>query len=239
MNKKELIENSIFNKFRKSYEKFPSGKIKHIDKPDFIIYGDKKVGVEITQIFKDDQESEKGSLLKSVEEFRKKVSEETLSLLREKQSPKCWLEIHLNVSEFPTQKSPKETAQVLYKDINKNIRAEKKDYILEVENNSELPSIVDSYEVIFNQKIKEYEYIESGSVIGGIIDNKRIQFILDKKEVAKENFLNCDEYWLVIKSGEFIADYFPAMQINSEELNTTFNKVFILKYLENETIEIK
>jgi hypothetical protein len=238
MTKKELLENSIFDKFKKSYNPFPQGKIDHIDKPDFIIHSNKKIGVEITQIFKD-QESKKGSLLKSVEEITKKVSEEIIFLLNKNQKPKCYISVHLNENEFPSQLSPKEIAEYCFSDIDKNINVNQKNYILEIHNNGQLPILVDSYEVIFNEKVKDFEYIESYSTLGGVIDNSGLQYILDKKEEAKREFIKCDEYWLIIKSGEFSADYFPSIEINPKELKTSFDKIFILKYLENEVIEIK
>lgn len=237
MTKKELIEDSIFKKFKKSYNKFPQGKIEHIDKPDFIIHGDKKIGIEITQIFKD-QELEKGSLLKSVEEITKKVSEEIIHLLRKKKKPNCYITIHLNKNYFPPQLNPKEIARNCFNDIDKKMNTRRKNYILEINNDGQLPNIVESYDIIFDEKIKDFEYIESASTVGGIINNNKLQFILDKKEDAKKEFIKCDKYWLVIKSGEFSADYFPSIQIIPGELKTSFDKIFILKYLENEIIEV-
>ncbi|MFH4967466.1 hypothetical protein V8G61_04600 [Gaetbulibacter sp. M240] len=239
MTEKEITEKSVFEKFKKSYVNFPSGEIEHIDKPDFIIHSKEKIGIEITQIFKDDFKSEKGSVLKSFEETTKRVSRELLNLLIEKQIPKCCINIHLNVKEFPIKKSPKEIAKIFLTDILKNIILDNKNYILEITNNGHLPNVIDSYDIIFNEKIKSHEYIESYSAIGGIIDNLKIQNILDKKEDSKKSFSKCDKFWLVIKSGELSSDYFPTIQIDKEKLNTTFDKIFILKFLENEIIEIK
>ena len=39
--------------FKKRYHSFPEGEITHADKPDFIINSNRKIGVEVTQIFKD------------------------------------------------------------------------------------------------------------------------------------------------------------------------------------------
>lgn len=238
MTKKELLEKSIFDKFEKSYNSFPQGKVEHIDKPDFIIHSHKKIGVEITQIFKD-QESLKGSLSKSFEEITRKVSEEIIGLLSENQKPKCYISIHLNENEFPPQLNPKDIAKFCFIDIIKNINADKKNYLIEITNNGQLPNLVDSYEVIFNEKVKDFQYLESYSTLGGIIDNSKLQYILDKKEEAKKEFIKCDKYWLLIKSGEYSADYFPSIQISPNNLKTSFDKIFILKYLENEITEVK
>ncbi|SHJ91875.1 hypothetical protein SAMN04487911_1583 [Arenibacter nanhaiticus] len=239
MTEKEITEKSVFEKFKKAYVNFPSGQIEHIDKPDFIIHSKEKIGIEITQIFKDDFKSEKGSILKSFEETTKRVSSELLHLLIGKQIPKCFINIHLNENEFPIKYSPKEIAKIILTDILKNILLDNKNYILEITNYGHLPNVIDSYDIIFNEKIKNHEFIESYSAVGGIIDNLKIQNILDKKEESKKSFGKCDKFWLVIKSGELSSDYFPTIRIDKEKLNTTFDKVFILKYLESELIQIK
>ena len=239
MTKKEITEKSVFEKFKNAYIDFPSGKIEHIDKPDFIIHSEEKIGVEITQIFKDDYKTEKGSNFKKLEEITKRVSEEILILLEKKQIPKCYIIIHLNEKELAVSKNPSEIAEIFFEEILRNIKLDNNNYILEITNYGHLRSIIDSYVIIFDEKIKNYEYIESYTTVGSIIDNLKIQHILDKKEEAKKSFNKCDKFWLVIKSGELSADYFPSIQLTTEKLRTTFDKVFILKHLENEIIEIK
>src|SRR5690606_7445600 len=123
---------------------------------DFIIHSEEKIGIEITQIFKDDYKSEKGSILKSLEETTKRVSSEILNLLHKKQVPKCYINIHLNESELPIRKNPKEIAEILFTDILRNLKLDNKNYILEITNYGHLSNIIDSYEIIFDEKIKNY-----------------------------------------------------------------------------------
>jgi hypothetical protein len=225
-----VIEESILEKFKKGYAEFPEGEIEHIDKPDFIIYSNRKIGVEVTQIYKQ-------GLSKALEETTKKVLKEIINLLKKENAPKCYISIHLNKKFFPTKLSPKEIAEFCINDIKNTINLKRP--ILEVSNYGQLPDIIEFYEVIYNDSIADFYYIESLGSVGGIIDNTRLQAILDKKENSKNDFIQCDEYWLVIKSGEYSADYFPSINISIEELKSSFDKIFILKYLENEVIEIK
>src|SRR5690554_7665778 len=81
-------ERAIFCKFQKSYDQFPVGEIMHVDKPDFIICGERKIGVEITQMFQD-QHYQSGSLLKSAEVYKVKVLECLTEFLRNQKTPYC------------------------------------------------------------------------------------------------------------------------------------------------------
>ena len=74
-------EESILSRFKNSYGHFPIGKITHPDKPDFIIEGEQKIGIEITQVFKD-QNSPKGSLIKAKDTFRRNLLSNLVSELK-------------------------------------------------------------------------------------------------------------------------------------------------------------
>src|SRR5690606_6010026 len=141
------------------------------DKPDFIIYAKKKIGVEITQIYKDDQESQKGSLLKSLEEYTIRISEEIIELLKKHQKPKCIIAIHLNKNAFPAEINPKQIALFIFNDINKNVNFSKTKYYLEIENIGQLPNLIDSYKILINNNYQNYGFIELYSSVGGKIDN--------------------------------------------------------------------
>src|SRR5689334_19927784 len=48
---KQGIERHILSEFSKAYNNFPEGAIKHGDKPDTILLGPRKVGIEITGFY--------------------------------------------------------------------------------------------------------------------------------------------------------------------------------------------
>jgi len=59
--KDKFEEASILQRFRNNYLGFPLGKITQLNNPDVVIEGDLTVGIEITQVSKD-QDSPTGSL---------------------------------------------------------------------------------------------------------------------------------------------------------------------------------
>jgi len=46
-------EQNILDRVKELYTSFPPGKINHSDSPDFIVSGSRNVGIEITQVFHD------------------------------------------------------------------------------------------------------------------------------------------------------------------------------------------
>lgn len=68
----EKIERYYFEQFRKVY-RLPDGMVKHGDKPDIIIDGNKKIGIEVTNSY-----IENGALPES-EQNQKKGREDVLS----------------------------------------------------------------------------------------------------------------------------------------------------------------
>src|SRR5690554_6183451 len=110
------LEREFFQKFQKSYDQFPVGEITHVDQPDFIIDGERKVGVEITQMFQD-QLYQSGSLLKSAEVFKVKVLECLTEFLRNQKTPYCTLSIDLDENIFPVSSCPSEIAKICAYDI--------------------------------------------------------------------------------------------------------------------------
>jgi len=233
-------ERAIFCKFQKSYDQFPVGEIMHVDKPDFIICGERKIGVEITQMFQD-QHYQSGSLLKSAEVYKVKVLECLTEFLRNQKTPYCILSIDLDENIFPTSSRPSEIAQICAYDIFKQSENGLKNNLNHfiIDNHGQLPPVIKSYEVLFYPTLNDYIPIETANSIGKVINNENLQFVLNKKEVAKKEFFACDEYWIVIKVGEFASDYYPSIIVNMENVVTSFEKVFILKYLESEVIELK
>jgi len=199
MNRAE--ERSILSGFQKTYPKFPSGKITQLEKPDFIIEGDQVIGVEITQVFKD-QNSPKGSLIKAKNTFQRHLLTNIVSDLRQATFPKCLISIDLNDSEYSRHLNAKQIGKQLLKHILANQNVIQGQNFFEFANHGQLPKVIDGYIIDISLNILETEYLETGGAIGYALDNKSIQFILDKKEKAKTQFAKCDAYWLLIKKGQ-------------------------------------
>lgn len=76
---------------------------------------------------------------------------------------------------------------------------------------------------------------------GGTVPNlkaEHLRAILDKKEVQKKSFIECDEYWLLIREGSFFADSFDDIEVTNLP-DTSFDKVLLFRQSENIILELK
>ena len=141
----------ILEKVKELYTSFPSGTIKQSKSPDFIVKGSRNVGIEVTQIFHNNFNS---NIFKS-------------SIIPDK----------------TTTQNHKEGAIP-------NLKAE------------------------------------------------HLQLVLDKKEKAKKDYKECDEYWLLIQEGSFYDDSFEDIEITKPP-HTSFDKVLLYRQSENLIVQLK
>jgi len=237
MNK--LEEQSILSRFQSSYAKFPVGEIEQIDKPDFVVHGSKKIGIEITQIFQD-QESPKGSVIRKTETFQRLLLEDTIEILRKRNFQICLIDIGLNLGELSKSVKPRTIAEICAKEICKLVppKADSKNSTLTIQNFGQMPNLVDDINIWFSNSLKDFEYVESSGGVGMTLTNEKLQFLLNKKEKVLQSYEKCDEYWLVIKEGSSIADYFPKIEIDKSTIQTSFNKVFLIRQFGSEVIKL-
>jgi hypothetical protein len=236
MNKTE--ETSILQRFRKNYSDFPVGEITQPNNPDFMVQSDSVLGIEITQLFKD-QFSSTGSSLREKEVFKRNVLDNIVSLLNTSTFPKCVLSIEFNDSLFTKKLDPRALALKCFDSIISETVHFANEGPYEVENLGALPDIIESYSVFINNNIESTEYVETAGTTLPRLTNEYVQYILDKKEKAKTRYSYCDLYWLIIKEGSFEADSFSEIQIDKSQLKTSFDKVFVIRQSKSEIIELK
>lgn len=231
-------EESILTRFRNLYEYFPNGKTTQPDKPDFIVDGELIIGIEVTQVFKD-QDSPKGSLIRAKDSFQRHLLSNIVFDLNSTDFPKCIIAIHLNDEVFSKSLNAREISKLCFAVIlTKQIEIYGNGYY-NFENEGELPDIIEGYSIGIFDGIQKTEFIETGGAVGLQLTNEHIQFVLNKKEKAKKHFQKCDSYWLLIKEGSGEADYFGVSIINNSTLETTFDKVFLLRQRNSEIVELK
>ena len=92
-------EESTLKRFQNLYSQFPSGEISHPEKPDFIIKGERVIGIELTQVFKD-QDDPKGSLIRAKDTFRINLLANLAETLNKTDFPKCSIAAHINDKNF-------------------------------------------------------------------------------------------------------------------------------------------
>jgi hypothetical protein len=232
-------EQALLNKFRLNYVNFPKGKIEPTESPDFIIYGSKKIGIEVTQIFQD-QDSPKGSKLRRMESYQRKLLVDIVEVLREREFPICLVDISLNSKKFAVTLRPKTVAMKCADEIAKQISFKKEfeHRPITINNYGQLPDLVLDIGIWFSSTLTDFEYVESSGGIGMTLTNEKLQFVLDKKEKLLKNYKECDEYWLVIKEGSSSADYFPKIDIDNSYIRTSFQKVFLIRQFGSKVISL-
>jgi hypothetical protein len=97
-------EKDTLDRFHKIYPQFPKGNISQPDKPDFIVTGEIRVGIEVTQVFVD-QENPGGSLIRAKDTFRRNLLSNIVDALKKSQFPNCIFAISLSDEEYSKQLS--------------------------------------------------------------------------------------------------------------------------------------
>lgn len=233
-------EKSILNRFQVNYSNFPTGTIDPTDKPDFIVYGNQKVGIEITQVFQD-QDENGGSFIRTMENYKRVLLSDIVKRLKTESFPKCLVSVSFNLPSLSNTVKPKIIADKCVDDILSNFRNKEiiEHFYYTVENENHLPKLVECYSLWFDSNLEEIDYVETAGSVGKPLTNIEIQYILDKKERAKADFQFCDTYWLIIKEGSFSADYFPSITVDRSILKSTFDKIFVIRQFQSEIIELK
>jgi hypothetical protein len=85
------------------------------------------------------------------------------------------------------------------------------------------------------------EYSFNSKSEGGVIRDLTLEYIqpiLSQKEMKIKKFKPCDKYWLVIREGNYFAGSFSKLKIEIP-IDTTFDKVFLIRTFIDELIELK
>ena len=231
MNKKKF-ELWILEQFKQSYKDFPVGEIKDSESPDFLIQTkDKIVGIELAEIFQDSHLG-KDSKLKQQEVVQGKFGDTLLKLLTSKLERKTgfMLSIEFSIHNNFTIKQIQELGDQCWSECMEFIWNSNGGNVRIVNNGENFPKEINS---IFIQMSKaDYEPMYCNSQ-GGVVQTLRYEHIertLQNHEKALKKYKTCDEYWLIIREGNYYAGSFSDIEINIETpINSSFNKVFILR----------
>jgi len=162
-----------------------------------------------------------------------------LSKLEEVDFPNCIFSIHIKNEIYSNKLDAREISTYCFEEFISKKHLLSGNGNPEFINNGELPPIVEGYTIYIFDGLSKIDYILTGSAIGLPLKNEDIQYVLDKKELAKIGYSNCNEYWLVIKEGSGEADYFGISTIENSMLKTSFDKVFLLRQRNSQLIKLK
>lgn len=231
-------EEFIFYKFKNCYKDFPAGEVdnENIDRPDFIIKGEKKIGIEITEVYQDSYR--KYSKMKQKSSDRNNFSILLVDMLQRNVTFKFEVSIQFNEHEYIKKREVNTILGSLYEVIYKDF--------IELRNNSEiicedfklLPKEINSIRILrFDELDESYHNNNDGGSIG-VLNNIHIESILLKKEKALLKYKKCDEQWLLISQGDGYPGYFAEIDIEIS-LESSFDKILLFKLVESEVIELK
>lgn len=235
---KTEIEKNIWEKFKSLYHEFPDGRIyDDHESPDYIIEAKKKkIGVEITQVF---QDSYKGhSKFKQLSSDGSLFTNQLIDLIDPFVSFKFIIDLSFNNSNH-IKKSNKEgllkKLQLLCIDRLKFLLNKQ---TVVIDDYSILPKEIDEIWLTrFDNLDSSFNSQSEGGTVSDMY-NYHINPILSKKDEKLKNYIECDEYWLIIGEGDYYAGTFMDVKLE-KPVTSEFNKVFLLRRNTSELLKIK
>lgn len=228
----QKIEEYYFEMFRKDYV-LPPGEVKYGDKPDVIIEGPKRIGVEITNFYIED-----GSNLRSIQR-QNEVRDNSVSEAQELYLGNRGKNIKIifsfdnnnpirNMNEFAKRLAElgKRIEKLEPGSVPKSIFGE-------------IPELfsVDFY-LVENSNAK---WVSLGACRVSVMSRNRLVEIVKKKERKISAYENCDVYWLLV-----VVDFFDLAQDQGvpndgfEKIKSLgFEKIIVYKPAENQILEAK
>ncbi|MBK7212087.1 MAG: hypothetical protein IPH88_02070 [Bacteroidales bacterium] len=228
----------IIEQFQKLYTTSSLENILKCESPDFIAsLSGIKTGIEITQVFQDSNNGQHSKL----QQYSSDSASITNQIIKELQP---LFNFHFSIGIVISEKYPIKKSN--RKQIIKNI----KDRCIPALSNLQDRQIIDldyydglpqEVEKIFIDRFDNMDFSFDSRPEGGIVKNlflDHIQPILSQKEQKINKYLTCDQYWLIIAEGKYYAGSFSKIMIETP-INSSFDKVFLIRTNKNELIELK
>jgi len=226
------IEQYYFGMFRRDYQ-LPEGTIVHGDKPDVILEGKRKIGIEITNFF-----LESGALSES-EQVQRKAREAVVSEAQQIYLANSGKSIELSFSF--DKLSPIRDKRILTKKIAavaKNIDGLKTGAIRK-DVFKDIPELSFVYLNAKEYKDPKWRVVQCYS--GQLMSLEKLRTIVSAKEAQSKFYQHCDAYWLVVVVDFIDRAQDQEIQINGFEkiASTAFEKVIVYKTLFGHVLEAK
>jgi len=226
------IEQYYFGMFRRDYQ-LPEGMIVHGDKPDVILEGKRKIGIEITNFF-----LESGALSES-EQVQRKAREAVVSEAQKIYLANGGKSIELSFSFdklSPIRDKRKLTKKIAA--VAKNIDGLKtgeirKDFF------KDIPELSFVYLNAKEYEDPKWRVVQCYS--GQLMSVEKLRTIVSAKEAQSEFYEQCDAYWLIVVVDFIDRAQDQEIQINSIEKidSSVFEKVIVYKTHFGHVLEAK
>lgn len=225
------IEQYYFEKFCKVYS-LPSGKIIYTDRPDVIIEGSRRIGIEITNFY-----LMKGELIES-RQVQSKRRQEVLSKAQQVYLNNAGKKIEISFS-FDETHPIRDIKSLVAKIANlaKHIECFETGEIIK-DLYQPIPEL--SFVYLNNEEYEDPEWRVIQVYDNYIMSRDRLAEIIVEKETRAQKYKKCDEYWLLIVVDFINNSQDQEIQIEGfEKIQTDiFEKVIVYKTLFNHILEV-
>jgi hypothetical protein len=227
------IERYYFEKFRQDFP-LPKGEITYRDKPDVIVHGEKRIGIEITRLFLED------GTLEGSEQVQRDRREKVVSLAREIYSRNDGKSFELS---FSFNKESRITSV-------KQLAVRVATLAKSLEGHPGGPVNEDTFQNVPELSFvfvdpREYEdprwrvvQPHSGP---GVMSEERLRNVIHRKEEDARSYKPCDAYWLLVVVDSF--DRAQEQEIRTDGLgridSQTFEKVIIYETPFGNIVDVK
>jgi hypothetical protein len=227
---KQGTERHVLTQFGKAHKNFPNGTIKHGDKPDTIILGPRKVGIEITGFDLIDggrSDSERQQKLR-----RDGVTEEAQKLYLANGGKAIELTVKFRqITPKRRKELPAELA-AFAKRIENKVRE-----IIMLEFDAAPKKVGSAWNAgeYDNATWKAQQVYRVH-----LMDKDHLERIIGEKEMKARSYERCDAYWLLI-----FVDFFNPAQNQEIRIDdpcihsTVFEKIFVFNTVNNHMVEVR
>jgi hypothetical protein len=232
-------EQWIFDSFIRLYSDETISKYTKAEAPDFIIdLGNRKVGLELTEIFQDSGEK-KDSELQRRSSDRKTFTEDFIAELQPRMNFNFMVGIHFRRLHSIKKSEKKHIISKLVTICAPKLAKLQNKENLEIDYSDGVPEQIQTLNFLRYDGLRESmnSQPEGGAV--GELTSELLQTIIDKKQKKLPTYLPCDEYWLLIREGNYYAGSFSDEIEKPLIICSAFDKVFLLRTKKNELISLK
>jgi len=230
------IERHYFEMFRRNYS-LPSGMITYGDKPDVILEGESKIGIEITNFYVDD-----GKLPGSEQRqrgLRDVVISKAYRMYEERKNKK--IELTFGFDEKTPIGSTKKVIQKLSRDL-VTLAEKVKEYEAGPIRGAHFQNIPElSYAYLYAKECSIPKWRTAQVYSGSIMSRDKLIAIVREKELLSYQYEKCDSLWLLIVVD--FADRAQDQEIridNFEKVGSNvFDKIFVYKTHFSHVLEAK
>ncbi len=231
-------EEWIFEMFVRLHPDVYRKDFKKTESPDFTLQLEEKIiGVELTEIFQDS--TDKDSKLQKKSSDGISFTEDFIKEIQPNIPFKFAVNFHFSrfhpIRKFERQNLIKEISKICIPSL---IRLHNKEF-LDFDYYNGIPEQIDLIQFSRYDALNEsYNSRSEGGIVRSLT-SEPLQKVINKKEKKLRNYSPCDEYWLVIREGNYYAGSFSDDIDEEITVKSNFDRIFLLRTKKEELIILK